>query len=874
MQYRLFMALNRTLTLLGLLSISSIIATAQNHKALAPDYHYTGQVINQASRKGLDYACVSLLSKDSLAIGFGYTKSDGTFDVSVQKRPSYVAATLLGYGKKLIPIEQFNKGKHVIVMATKSFKIREVKISAKRVQIKKDTLVYSVSGFRMQQDKNIEDVLKKMPGIEVASTGTILYQGRAINRFYIEGMNLLGGQYTVGSRNIKPDMVKNVEVIRHHQPIKALRNSTFSEQAALNLILKDQYTMKWVGHAEIGGGTIKKEKDTKIAYRNKLLTMMFNNWQQNLTMYKNDRTGVNLWEELSMKIWSPRLLIEAEAPTRPLVKLSAIAKPNLDQSHYLMNQSHMLTTNHLFKLSKNDNLRIQACYLQDKNDLKETAQTDYYDNNSIYTIHEGVSSLEKEKYIEGKVNYEHNGDIWYIKNDFSGMYDKIENSALIQTNNTHNALEGKYSRTVWKEKFECIYNTTNKKTFKINGDMQYWDFPQNISLITEENQHTSEQGFTANMYTGFKHKIGGFYVNYDAGATFINEKLHNTIIKVNNTQSNTFVQECLYVNPSIMRKTHDYTIRLCGLFTGYHTDIENANNESKTKTRWYVHPRIFGSWQVDGYNTLSASYSLNYRINTLRQTFSMPLYTNYRTQSSYSNDNTANQSQSVYAKYEYDNPMAGFFTYLKFSMSEQTNDYIMERSFADNIVYLHARPDNYHTNNWSIEARINQSLGFWKTNLSVKPRFSSRNYALLIDDVKQDEETDMTSCELGLTVQPNRWINLDLYSTYSKYESKLNGSYSIEDWHYKGELNITPFEGLNVTIGADAYHNTDKSIKDCSFMHIKCDYEWKSWNVAFEIQNVMNKKKYTRQYFNALYQTTQTTNLRPRTCVLSCGFSF
>ena len=78
-----------------------------------------------------------------------------------------------------------------------------------------------------------------MPGIAINEDGSIEYQGKKINKFYIEGMDLLGGKYTQASENIDVDKVKKIQVFERHQPIKALKNTSFSEQAALNIVLGD-----------------------------------------------------------------------------------------------------------------------------------------------------------------------------------------------------------------------------------------------------------------------------------------------------------------------------------------------------------------------------------------------------------------------------------------------------------------------------------------------------------------------------------------------------------------------------------------------------------------------------------------------------------
>ena len=110
-----------------------------------------------------------------------------------------------------------------IFLDSEDFRLQEVKVSAQRIEQKKDTLVYSVAGFSQPQDRSIADVIAKMPGMEVNPNGQISFNGKSINKFYIEGMDLMNDRYALASNNISKKRVKSVEVLQNHQPIEMLR---------------------------------------------------------------------------------------------------------------------------------------------------------------------------------------------------------------------------------------------------------------------------------------------------------------------------------------------------------------------------------------------------------------------------------------------------------------------------------------------------------------------------------------------------------------------------------------------------------------------------------------------------------------------------
>jgi hypothetical protein len=89
-----------------------------------------------------------------------------------------------------------------------------------------------------------------MPGIEVLPDGKILYQGKAINKYYIEGLDLLEGKYNLANDNLPYQEVSQVQILENHQPIKTLDSLQFSDRTALNIKLKNTYT--FTGQARLG----------------------------------------------------------------------------------------------------------------------------------------------------------------------------------------------------------------------------------------------------------------------------------------------------------------------------------------------------------------------------------------------------------------------------------------------------------------------------------------------------------------------------------------------------------------------------------------------------------------------------------------------
>ena len=149
------------------------------------------------------------------------------------------------------------------------------------------------SSFTDKKDLVIGDVLKKMPGIIVDKDGGITWQGKQISAFYIENMDLLRNRYGIATNNVAANDVATVQVLQHHQPVKALEGITDDENAAINLKLKDEAKGKLTFMVRLGIGGL------PVQWENELAAMCFaKNWQ-NITTYKGNNSGVNLAPEIN-----------------------------------------------------------------------------------------------------------------------------------------------------------------------------------------------------------------------------------------------------------------------------------------------------------------------------------------------------------------------------------------------------------------------------------------------------------------------------------------------------------------------------------------------------------------------------------------------
>lgn len=196
----------------------------------------TGIVADSLSGKPLIGATVSLI-RGGRTVAFGRTDGKGRFSISTAtQQGDMLQASLMGYARKR---QLVANGGNVIQMVVKEFELHEVKVQGPPVLQRRDTITYDLTDFANDRDNNLKDVLKKLPGVDVSQSGEISYNGKALSRFTVEGLDLSHGQYNKLTENIRAKDVKKAEVVEHDQPVKALRNRVFTDDVAMNIVLKD-----------------------------------------------------------------------------------------------------------------------------------------------------------------------------------------------------------------------------------------------------------------------------------------------------------------------------------------------------------------------------------------------------------------------------------------------------------------------------------------------------------------------------------------------------------------------------------------------------------------------------------------------------------
>lgn len=750
-------------------------------------------------------------------------------------------------------------------MGGKTFLLQEVKVKPTRIRQYGDTLSYNVASFREKQDRSIADVIARMPGLEVKADGTIQYQGRDINRFYVEGMDLLGGRYAQASENLSADVVRSVEVMESHQPVKALKDIRFSDQAALNIVLKDQAKNVWSGVADIATGlTLQSPTDWLRDLR--LLEMFFARKMQSISMYKHNNTGKDIQHEIS-HLAGRGQAVPTESPVLSDIRLAA---PSLDRSRSLFNDSHLGATNWLFKTPEDNDLRLQLNFLYDRNDQRQTRETVYSDlaDGAVIAEDRNVHGIRTE--YTGEMLYRVNKDKNYLTNTLTGYADFNRSHGFSRYNGREVEERVKPRKRYVSDKFEFIRNIAKNRSFSLYSSFNYSHLPATLLVCDGSTEQITLGSVYWDTHTSFRHKISGFNVTYQAGFRLKSQNL-STIVQEEATDR--YREYRLYLTPMINYQNQGFRINVRLPISLLRRSF-NDDNQNKI----VVEPTALVSYEFSPYLSASLNHLVIFRPLDVKTMSDVPIYTSYATMRKGSGrlDNTTTNTTTVSLQYK--NLMAGLFANAQFSYSGLHGTRLYQSRLINQGIYYRESTDHQANSDvFRVDGRISQSLGTKGISISLNGGYMWNNYQLLVGN-------DINSCRMkelelgvGLSFRPLPILSFEATSNFERYQQTnlsqpLLSNSAINSFRHSLKTFILP-QNWQIEWSNECYHSSEESIPFSFFSDFSVSYRVKAYEVGLACTNLFG----SRDYEHRLVTTSQTiftiNRLRPREFLAKFSFN-
>lgn len=224
----------------------------------------TGSVVEQGSDTPIEQATVRLLNvKDSAMVRGVVSARNGSFTLKNVKKGSYLLhITFIGYDPLYQPLQITGKKNPVNVgkleLSDGAIELGEAVVIGKapEVTVRNDTVEYNADSYKVTEGSVLEDLLKKMPGVEVDSEGKITVNGKEVKKVTVDGKEFFSDDPKVASKNLPAKMIDKLQVLDKKSDMAQMTGfDDGEEETVINLTVKPGMKQGWFGNAYGGYGS-------------------------------------------------------------------------------------------------------------------------------------------------------------------------------------------------------------------------------------------------------------------------------------------------------------------------------------------------------------------------------------------------------------------------------------------------------------------------------------------------------------------------------------------------------------------------------------------------------------------------------------------
>jgi outer membrane receptor protein involved in Fe transport len=882
-------------------------------------------IVMDSLQKPLPTATVMLLNKvDSSLINFAISNPSGKFEIKAVKPNEYIfKITFIGYESytKIIQYQGVNLELGNITLKEANKLLDGVIVEAEKtpVMFNKDTIVFDATTFKTNPNAVVEDLLKKLPGVEVDKDGTITAQGEEVRRVTVDGKTFFGNDPKIATKNLPADAIDKVQVYDKKSDMTQFTGIDDGQrEKTINLQLKEDKKRSTFGKILGAGGTNER-------YQGRLNLNRFNKGQQ-LSILGNSNnindSGFSVEDYISflggMRTTQGGMVrIEINSDNSAGIPLnlggqtSGIMKSNsgginLNQTlgkkqktefngSYFANQfSHDVNrttervnnlpsgiydyNQHTIQQSDNFNHRFNSTLdhqIDSMNSLKFTTNLTY-----------NIADLQNQG--TSKTILKENN---FLQNDGSSNSSSSSDALNLNTSMLFRHKFAKKGRT-FSSNLELGINQTDRDGNLESVNNFYGQNNQSINLRQENSQSNDYQSYSGTFsYTeplgGRKYLEANYQIRqndnqvnrevYDISETnrTFNEQLSNKF-----NSSYTFHRTGL--NFRLNRKNYNFMTGLSYQRTDLDGELK-LNNTNISKRFENFLPRLTFNYEFSNMRRLSVEYETSVQEPTIQQL--QPIIDNSDPLNIYQgnpNLKTA-YNHEFRLNYTYFDPIRMFniFTFVESNYTQ--NAFVNAQTVNDKLVRT-TQPVNVD-NQYNLTGNI--SIGFPLKKLNSRFSIGSRSSYQRNLNLLNSQISDMIQTQIGGNVRYEYTLKDFFDFSLAARLSNQENEYGFSDAQnqrflneqYSAESNLTILKKYRISANAEYYifrnmnTNSKQEIPLINLSISRYVMKHQQGEIKLSVQNLLDRDAWVSQDASVNFYQKQTTNLLGRYVMLSFQYS-
>ena len=828
-----------------------------------------GRVTDAKNGEALVGVIVRSMTISGKTAGYVMTDKDGKFTIRAGKEVSAIKIALLGYKEKTLEPPFGNNLR--IAMEPEGLKIKESVVRARKVQMAGDTTTYNVKALTTRDDLVLGDVLKRIPGIEVTSSGHLKVDGKDLGKFYVNGKDVLEGNYNLATRKLSVDAVKKVEVMRNHQYIKMLRGMQESGEAAVNIVLDEKSKGRLNAIGSFSGG-----------YQNG--RPYFPNSESLTAFYLGDGfssvadAGFDASGKPSRGITYYRLPLSDNRYSIQSKLNMASAKAPLSDSRSLFNRSFDSRTVNTLTPSEDVKLGATFSYSWDERNSSDSKISVYhFEDGPNRTITRMEDRAERNSRLTGRVNYSDNAPRHYIADALFADIGKAFGMAEVSGDDYR---KQRGDRDSWdiNNNLNVLFKTTSGRAIGMKSYTQLSGFIEGLDIQTgpQSQDIRSSAIFEDLSFNNISHTRGNvsFSLQPEIKWTFFKRSsslkgISEEEVRGKREDSSRASYLTAGLGWSVFYRKRAFSVSADG---DLHFDRASYGHYKKSKLLWDESVRI-------KYETGRLSGSAGGGISTSRPDIqdlgSVLILYDYDGLRRGQESLAFLPEEYIQGELIFREPVTGWYMRAN-SRYGMTRSLLGGRDVLENYIVSYNTDETVGFGNWISSAEITKGLYAINGKISVKVVYNHTSSTLRQNGVSTNYVSKNLSPFFELTTSPLSFWNIAGSATISFSRTDTDGDYNGKTRNAVVSLTNSFYlsERISAGVVTDIFHN---STVDKTTVFPDAFITWKGPNklrLRLQANNLLNMKEYSYVSVNPLMETTYSYRIRPLAIMLSADWTF
>jgi len=692
-------------------------------------------------------------SSDTLKIKEYFVSENGKFNVILQEKYDNLIIEVNSFTyysqKKIIKSPQTkNLYDFLFVLEKKPpIALEEILVKTNKLSYykKEDTITYNVSSYVDGSERKIEEIIKKLPGIKVnEQSGEIKYNGKSVETITLDGDNLFGFNYSLGTKNINVDMVEQIQAIDNYSANHLLKEIEQSDKVSLNLILK-KGKMDISGNFDCGSGLYDEKKSAFKVNSNILgiskvyksfATLNFNNIGFNYSPFDYFGFKVNLEQQKEKNFFAEKLIYETRFPNL------------LDDRRANINKQFFGNYNSIFKIQKKLSIKTNLYYLQDKITTDQLLESQYQISNQNFTTTDNTVIIKKPQQYRGDLEIKYNtSKSSLLEYNIRIKKENIGATTQITQNQVDSLKSFLETRDFFiKQDFLWTKKLSDKKAMQVSFFHSYDRSPQTYiifpSLFDEnEENDTQTSEFKKTYIEGKVVLLGTKKRNkycFTLGSNFNNSPFKSCLFNKEKTisQNDFFYTQKTIFNTGVYNINHknwlispSYSMRFLAQILN-----ERINNNKQTTNNFIFEPKLKIKYKLNSFSFLTANIGINQESNTEQYLFLSQVMVDNRTTVDNIPSLDLHRSQYYNLLYYSNDLYNQFQLNTSIGYQKSTGNIYSKIDITDNatqIQYFFLPHDN---TNWNVNLYVSKYIPFIKSTLKTTSNYSISNYKNIVNE--------------------------------------------------------------------------------------------------------------------------------------------